>query len=173
MLSSPHLPTGPSCMTNEQPPEFKLLETGTLIDFDITSQDIQTALDEENVFVKVELQFTVEEEHEDHEDIVEWGAFGFIFAIAAQSFNDARPRGSSDIDYEDDDQLTLVDLIAGLTFGVGGLKFHGDYIRGRSLKTDVVVNAHGAVSVSTYGRGESLLRWLDILKGKKHLEEVE
>lgn len=158
---------------NEQSTEFKLLETGTLIDFEITKQEIQTALDEENVFVKVELQFKVEEELEDSEDIVEWGAFGFIFAIAAQSFNDARPRGHSDIDFVEEDQFTVTDLIEGLTFGVSGLKFHGDYIRGRSLKTDVVVNAHGAVTVSTYGRGESLLRWLDILKGKKHLQEVE
>jgi len=157
---------------NEQSQEFKLLETGTLVDFEITSQDIQSALDEENVSVKVELQFKVEEELEEPEDIVEWGAFGFIYAIAAQSFNDARPRGDSGIDYEADDQLTVADLVEGLTFGVGGLRFHGDYIRGRSLKTDVTVNAHGAVSISAYGRGESLLRWLDILKGKRHLKEV-
>ena len=157
----------------ELSPEFKLLETGTLIDFEITSQEVQTAIDEENVSVKVELQFKPEDEDEDVEDIVEWGALGFIFAIAAQSFNDARPRGYSDIDYEEDDQLTVVDLVEGLTFGVGGLKFHGDYIRGRSLKTDVVVDAHGAVWISTYGRGKSVLRWLDILKGKKHLKEVE
>ena len=67
----------------------------------------------------------------------------------------------------------LADLVEGLTFGVEGLRFHGDYIRGRSLKTDVVVNAHGTVTISTYGRGESLLRWLDTLQGKKHLKEVE
>ncbi|MBL4680157.1 MAG: hypothetical protein JKY88_05470 [Pseudomonadales bacterium] len=157
---------------NESSPEFKLLETGTLIEFDIIGQDVQTAFDEENVFVKVELQFKVEDELDDPEDIVEWGAFGFIFAIAAQSFNDARPRGHSDIDYEADDQLMLADFIECLTFGIDGLKFHGDYIRGRSLKTDIAVNTHGVVIVSTYGRGESLLRWLDLLKGKKHLKEV-
>ena len=157
---------------NEQSPELSLLETGTLIDFEITKEEIQTALDEENIAAKVELQFSAEED-EDPEDIVEWGAFGFIYAIAAQSFNDARPRGHSDIDYQEDDQLTVIDLAEGLSFGVNGLKFHGDYIRGRSLKTDMVVNAHGAVSISTYGRGESLLRWLDRLKGKKHLKGVD
>lgn len=155
----------------EQSTELNLLETGTLIDFDITNQEIQTASDEENVSLKVKLQF-IPEDDEDPEDIVEWGALGFIFAVVAQSFNDARPRGHSGVDYDADDQLTASDLIEGLTFGTGGLRFHGDYIRGRSLKTDVLITSQGAVSISTYGRGESLLRWLDILKGKRHLKEV-
>jgi hypothetical protein len=98
-----------------EPSEFKLLQTGTLIDFDVTNQEIQTTVDKENISVKVKLQFKPEED-EDPEDIVEWGALGFIFAIAAQSFNDARPRGHSDIDYEEDEQLTVSDLIEGLTF---------------------------------------------------------
>ena len=47
---------------NEQTPAFNLLKTGTLIDFDISNQDVQTALDEENIFMKVDLQFKAEEE---------------------------------------------------------------------------------------------------------------
>ena len=147
------------------------LETGTLIDFDIINQDIQLAPDKENVFVKVDLQIKAEED-EDPEDVVEWCAFGFIFVIATLSFSDARPRGHSDIDYAEEDQFLLADLIENLTFGIGGLKFHGDYIRGRSMKTDVVVRTDGAVEISTFGRGKSLLRLLDKLKGEKHLKSI-
>lgn len=155
----------------EQSPEFKLLQIGTLVDFEITNKDIQLATDEESVHVRVGLQFSVEED-EEPEDIAEWGAFGFIFTIAAQSFNDARPRGYSDIHFKPEDEFTVADFMEGLTFGINGLRFDGDYIRGRSLKTDVVVDAYGAALINTYGRGESVLRWLDILKGKKHLKEV-
>ena len=160
----------PPKMTN-RPPEYSLLETGTLIDFDIINKDIQIAPDKENVFVKVDLQIKAEED-EDPKDIVEWCAFGFRFVIATLSFSDARPRGHSDIDYAEEDQFLLADLVENLTFGTGGLKFHGDYIRGRSLKTDVVVRTDGAVMISTWGRGESLLRWMDKLKGKKHLTAI-
>jgi len=156
---------------NQQSPEFKLLQTGTLVDFEITNKDIQLATDEENVHVRVGLQFSAEED-EEPEGIAEWGALGFIFTIAAQSFNDARPRGYSDIHFKQVDEFTVADFMEGLTFGVTGLKFHGDYIRGRSLKTEVVVDAYGAALINTYGRGESVLRWLDTLKGKKHLKEV-
>jgi hypothetical protein len=156
----------------EEPPEFELLRTGTLIDFEITNKEVQLALDEENVFVKIELQLKSEED-EEVEDVVEWGAFGFIFALMAQSFNDARPRGHSETDFQQEDQFNAGDLIAGLTFNRNGLRFHGDYIRGRSLKTTVVMNHRGVASIDTYGRGESLLRWLDRLKGKKHLTKAE
>ncbi|MBL4680164.1 MAG: hypothetical protein JKY88_05505 [Pseudomonadales bacterium] len=55
-------------------------------------------------------------------DQVQWGAFGFILAIATQSLNKAKPRGHSNIDYEQDDQLMFADHIECLTFGIG----HGE-----------------------------------------------
>ena len=93
MAKDPHIPpinlsnviipvtilTDPLRMT--EGPEFELLQTGTLIDFEVTNKEIQLALDGENVFVKVELQFKPEEDDEEVEDLVEWGAFGFIFAL--------------------------------------------------------------------------------------------
>jgi hypothetical protein len=61
---------------------------------------------------------------------------------------------------------TLVD------FEISGLRFYADYIRGRSMKTDITVRSDGTVRLTTWGRGEAALRWLDRLKGKKLMELV-
>jgi hypothetical protein len=45
-------------------------------------------------------------------------------------------------------------------------------LRGRCVKTDVTVRADGSVTIKTRNRGESALRWLEFLKGRKHLEAV-
>ena len=37
-------------------------------------------------------------------------AFGFIYSIAVLSFADARPRGTYDIDFEDDDEFSVQDF---------------------------------------------------------------
>lgn len=151
--------------------EFKLLETGTLVDFDIINKESELSPDKENLSVKVDLQITGEED-DDPEDIVEWAAFGFIFVIASLSFYDGRPRGISGIDFEKEDQFSVADFLEGLTYHRDGLRFHGDYIRGRSLKTEINVAIDGTVWISTWGRGESLYRWLDLLKGKKTLRAI-
>lgn len=156
----------------EQQAALALIETGTLVDFEIADKEVKLAPDEENVYVKVNLQI-IGDEDTDAEEIVEWGAFGFIFLIATLSFNDARPRGNSAMDYQQEDQLSVADFFDGLTYCRDGLRFHADYVRGRSLKTEVVVSSDGTVSVNTWGRGESLLRWLDRMKGKKHLQPID
>lgn len=50
---------------------------------------------------RVELRFDSDEEGEEYEpdDIVEWGAFGFLFTVGVLSFADARPREASIIEY--------------------------------------------------------------------------
>jgi hypothetical protein len=155
----------------KQVAEFKLLETGTLVDFDIISKESELSPDKENLSVKVDLQIT-DEDDTDPEDIVEWAAFGFIFVIASLSFHDGRPRGMSGLDFEKEDQFNVADFLEGLTYRRDGLRFHGDYIRGRSLKTEIIVRINGTVAISTWGRGESLYRWLDLMKGKKTLRAV-
>jgi hypothetical protein len=40
------------------------------------------------------------------------------------------------------------------------------------MKTDINVRSDGTVTLSTWGRGEAALRWLDRLKGKKLMELV-
>ena len=64
------------------------------------------------------------------------------------------------------------DFLEGLSFGKRGLRFRADYIRGRSMKTDITVRSDGTVTLTTWGRGEAALRWLDRLKGKKLMELV-
>ena len=156
----------------EQRAALALIETGTLLDFEIADKKIKLSPDEENVYVKVNLQIVGDDDTE-AEEIVEWGAFGFIFLIATLSFSDARPRGNSAMDYQQDDQLSVADFFDGLTYCRSDLRVHADYIRGRSLKTDIAVRPDGTVSVNTWGRGESLLRWLDRMKGKKHLQTID
>ncbi len=138
----------------------------------MVDKNTELAPDKENIHVRVELTFEVEEEDEDPADVVEWAAFGFIFVLAVLSFADARPRGTSDIDYEDKDELTLAEFMEGLSFGPRGLHFRADYIRGRSMKTGITIRSDGTVTLTTWGRGEAALRWLDRLRGKKLMEVV-
>jgi hypothetical protein len=50
--------------------------------------------------------------------------------------------------------------------------FCADYLRGRSLKTDIIVRPNGTVTLTTRGRGKTAWRWLDTLKGKKRIGSV-
>ena len=49
-------------------------------------------------------------DEEESADIAEWASFGLIFALAAFSFADARPRGLSDQDFVVDDEFTVDDF---------------------------------------------------------------
>jgi GNAT superfamily N-acetyltransferase len=151
---------------------FELLKTGSAVDFRVVGKSTELAPDKENIHVRVDLAFEVEEEDEDPADVAEWAAFGFIFVLAVLSFADARPRGISEVDYSAKDDFTVADFLEGLSFGKRGLRFRADYIRGRSMKTDITVRSDGTVALTTWGRGEAALRWLDRLKGKKLMELV-
>ena len=88
------------------------------------------------------------------------------------SFNDARPAGHSDIDYAgDEDEFTIGDLVETLEFD-GRLYLYVDYLRGRLVKTDIYLHQDGKVVIETINRGQSLRRWLDLLKGKRHISAV-
>jgi hypothetical protein len=90
------------------------------------------------------------------------GRFGFIFVVALLSFADAKEK----------DELRLSDFIEHLRFVRGELHFDADYIRGRRLKTRIVVRSNGNVTLETIGRGKSALRWLERIQGRKLLELV-
>jgi hypothetical protein len=136
--------------------------------------DTRTELspDKENVFVRAELVFEADDEDADPGEIVEWAAFGFLFTLGALSFNDARPRGTSGVDYLPSDEFTVVDFFNGLSFKHGELHLQTDYLRGRSMKTEVTIRQDGHVTLTTWGRGQSALRWLDQLQGKKRIAPV-
>ena len=105
-------------------------------------------------------------------DDVEDGALALVFAVAALSFHDARPRGTSDVDYTERDDWTLEDLCRHLHFTGGTLHLDTDYVRGRMMKTSVTVWPTGLVEIRTVNRHQMASRWIDLLKGKKHLRLV-
>ena len=81
-------------------------------------------------------------------------------------------RGISELDFQPGDEFTVADFFECLTFGKRGLHLHADYVRGRSMKTDVTIHPDGSVTLKTWGRGQSALRWLDQLQGKKRIAAV-
>lgn len=146
-----------------------LIKNGSLVEFKILDTQVLPGSDDAEFGFRIDLRLG--EEEEDSDD-VEWGGLGFCFVLAALSFADARPRGASEIDYQDVDQITLTDFLEGFSFVRGELHFRGDYIRGRRLKTDISVKPDGMVRLETVGRGKAALQWLDRLKGKKMMSLI-
>jgi len=156
--------------STERAAAYKLLETGLLVAFHVVETDIEPTPD--GGFVRIELQLGETDENGDRSDDQEWGAFGLIFCLATLSFQDARPRGSSDMDFADRDELTVADLHDGLRYSSFGLRFTADYVRGRCMKTDITIRPDGSATLETRNRGESAVRWLETLRGRKHLRAV-
>ena len=150
----------------------RLLESGAVVGFRIIETKVDPSPDKETFSVSAELELG-EGDDEDPAELVEWAALGFIFVLAVLSFADARPRGLSEVDYWEDDEFRVSDLIEGLSFERGELHFSADYIRGRCLKTDIRVTKAGRVTLATRARGKQALLWLDRLQGKKLLRVVE
>jgi len=69
-------------------------------------------------------------------------------------------------------RLRLPTSLTACLFKHGELRLHTDYVRGRSMKTDVTIRPDGSVTLTTWGRGQSALRWLDDLQGKKRFAVV-
>jgi len=155
-----------------KPAEQILLETGTLVRLRVVDTHTELSPDKENVFVRANLVFEGNDQDTEPAEIVEWSAFGFLFTLAALSFHDARPRGISELDFQPRDEFTVADFFECLTFGESGLRLHTDYVRGRSMKTNVTIHPDGTVTLTTWGRGQSALRWLDTLRGKKPMTVV-
>ena len=155
-----------------KPAAQSLLETGTLVLFRVVDTHTELSPDKENVYVRADLVFEGDDDETEPRQIVEWAAFGFLFTLAVLSFHDARPRGISEVDFRPNDHFTVGDFFESLTFGERGLHLRADYIRGRSMKTDVTVRPDGTVTLTTWGRGESALRWLDHLQGKRRIAAV-
>ena len=155
-----------------KPATQSLLEIGTLVLFRVIDTHTELSPDKENVFVRADLVFKGDDEDTDPSEIAEWAAFGFLFTLAALSFHDARPRGISERDFQSRDGFTVADFFECLTFGKSGLRLHTDYVRGRSMKTDVTIRPDGTVTLTTWGRGQSALRWLDQLQGKQRITVV-
>jgi hypothetical protein len=151
----------------------ELLESGTLVEFRILEVKVLPAPDEAEFGVQVDLQLGTVDEEGDTSNDVEWGSFGFLFVLGVLSFADARPRGMSDAEFREKDEFRVTDVLKCLSFARGELHFSADYLRGRRMKTNIVVRADGTVTLTTLGRGKSALHWLDRLQGKKTMRVVD
>jgi hypothetical protein len=150
---------------------FSLLETGTVVEFQVAQTQIHEGPDAAEFTVEIQLEFPPDPDTEEND--LDWGAFGFLFVIGTLSFADARPRESSVIEYVEQDEFQVGDFINCLRWEGGALKFSADYVRGRRMKTDVVLWPDGSGRLSTTGRGKTPILWLERLKGKKSLRVVQ
>lgn len=106
------------------------------------------------------------------EDDVEILAFPILYALGLLSFLDGRPRGASELYYEEKDSFTAADLLRHVSFRNGALHMYVDYLRGRMLKSDVTIHADGRILIQTVNRDLGPDRWLRRLQGKSHIRLV-
>jgi hypothetical protein len=104
-----------------------------------------------------------------HREDVSSAAVPLIHTLAALSFDDARPRESSELEYEAVDEWTLSDLAPRLMLEQGTLLFDADYVRGRMMKTRIRVASNGRLTIDTRNRYLMTERWLGMLRGKRSI----
>ncbi len=149
-------------MTLDRQAGYELLEHAVGLDIAIVKDEVMEM--EDSVAQRLELQID--------EEYVETSTFGLLFAIGILSFADAAPRGLSEMEYVEDDEFTLGDLLLHLGFVRGEVHLTTDYLRGRMMKTEVEVRKDGWVRITTRNRGEAASRWVMRLQGKKVLRSV-
>ncbi len=159
-------------MTSESLTIGTLIQTALAVSFEVVDQRIEESAGGDEALVEIVLQLGEIEDDGELGSDVEWGAIPLVYTLAALSFADARPRGLSDRDFEDEDQLTAADLLERLEFRDGNLHCSMDYVRGRCVKTDIRVQPDGRLNLATRCRGEAAVHWLERLKGKRRLEVV-
>ena len=134
----------------------------------VTSNDYdETTISSGEVLSSHEIEFCIDEEDPDI------FAFGILFVLSMMSFIHAAPRGYSEKEFVPDEDWKLGYFLSGLDFEHGHLRYYGDYVSGRMMKTRIIYNAGGKVSLHTSNRGKSADRWLLHLQGKSHIKEVK
>lgn len=157
---------------DDVPIEYELLRQATLADIIVLDTRVNpTSADDKHVRIEGRLGPEEDEDGEPSAD-VEHYSFGFIYAIGALSFADARPRGVSGMHFKEKDDWSAGDMLRRLRFEKGELYFYADYVRGRCLKTTVVIRPDGTFLLDTVNRGEAATRWVARLQGKKILSPV-
>jgi hypothetical protein len=145
-----------------------LLEATIGIELDVLDDEYQELpLDDGTVNSSHKIVFQLTEEEPDISTI------GVLFALALMSFTYAAPRGYSFNDFIPDEEYILGYFVEGLRFERGTLSHESDYVSGRCLKTDIVYESGGKVTLTTRNRGRGADRWLMHLQGKKHIQEVK
>ncbi len=99
-------------------------------------------------------------------------AFGVLFTLSLMSFTYAAPRGLSEMHFEPDEEWNPEYFFQGLEFERGCLRYSGDYVSGRHLKTTINFEPGGRVTLETRNRGKGADRWMIHLQGRKHIQEI-
>lgn len=123
----------------------RLIDSGTVVDFQVLDTRVHESPDAAEFTMEIDLAFPRDTEEHD----LGWGAFGFVFVIGVLSFADARPREMSVIEYAEADAFQVGDLISCLRWEDGNLHFYADYIRGRRMKTELVLRPEGSGRLAT------------------------
>ncbi len=76
-------------------------------------------------------------------------------------------------EFEPDEEWNLEYFLQGLEFEKGYLKYTGDYISGRQIKTTIIFESGGKVNIDTRNRGKGADRWMTQLQGKKHIQPLQ
>ncbi len=134
----------------------------------VTTDVRANATTSDDKHVVIEGRFAVEDEL-DLDDHVEHLSLPLLFGVAALSFADAVPAGNSgEFGFDPNDQLRAEDVLRHLRYRRGELSVYLDYLRGRMIKTTVVVRPDGRFTIDTVNRGEAATRWLEMLQGRMH-----
>lgn len=106
------------------------------------------------------------------EDEPDLFSFSILFTLSLLSFTYAAPRGYSENEFIPDEDWNLEYFLDGLKFENGCLKYSGDYVSGRHMKTTILYGPGGRVTLDTRNRGKGAERWMLHLQGKKHIQPV-
>ena len=99
------------------------------VEFEVISRETEPTADTEDAVSRIVIQLGGGEGG-DGEDQAEWGGLGFLFVLGALSFADARPRGYSEKEFIEGDELGVADFLHALRFVRGELHLEFDYLRG-------------------------------------------
>ena len=141
---------------------FNLLEGIIGISLDIISNEFNEFAGNTNHKIVFQIK-------EEEPDIF---AIGVLFALSLMSFTFSGPRGYSEIEFIPDEEWNLGYFITGLEFRNNCICFSADYVSGRMMKTDIVFESGGKVTLSNRNRGRGADRWLTHLQGKRHISEA-
>lgn len=84
-------------------------------------------------------------------------AIGVLYTISLMSFSFATPRGISEEYFIPEEQWNLGYFIQGLEFRDKSLCFSSDYVSGRLMKTEIIFESGGRVTLIP-STGEGVLR---------------
>jgi len=142
---------------------YRLLEDTVGIPIEIITNEFRKIAD--NTYHRIIFQIKEEEP-----DLL---AIGVLFTLTLMSFSFSAPRGISEMHFIPDEEWSLEYFVQGLEFENKCLRFSSDYVSGRLMKTDIVFESGGRVTLTTRNRGRGAERWITHLQGKKHIQPLK